>query len=497
VNRQISRLFVAFATGFALLVAFTSYWQLWAAPSLANRRDNLRQEVRQLSIKRGLILAGNGDVLARNRLAHTPDGRKVYLRVYPTGRLFAHAVGYSSPTANRTGLEQSQNDYLTGANTDLSGFLQNELSSVTGTTAAGNNVQASLEPAVQQAAMNGLRATHLRGAAVAIEPSTGRVLALASIPSFDPNHAVADDAAWRRILTSKDAPLLDRATAGLFEPGSTFKVVTLSAALETGAYTPTSTFDDKGFFTEYGQQIRNASGEVFGPVDLTKALTNSINSVFATIGYHLCGGRSRCPVLINQMLKYGFYSRPPIDLPTDEVLPSGLFNPRTGRLARPTDPIDPARTAIGQYTLRATPLQNAMVAAAIGNGGVIMQPTLVDAIRTPGGHTIATTRPDALGSAVSPQTAAEITQMMTHVVEEGTGRAAAIPGVTIAGKTGTAETGITTLNRAWFIAFAPAQNPRVAVSVVLENSPTFGGVVAAPIAKAMMQAALRLPKRGA
>jgi peptidoglycan glycosyltransferase len=179
------------------------------------------------------------------------------------------------------------------------------------------------------------------------------------------------------------------------------------------------------------------------------------------------------------------------------VLPSGLFNPRTGRLARPTDPIDPARTAIGQYTLRATPLQNAMVAAAIGNGGVIMQPTLVDAIRTPGGHTIATTRPHALGSAVSSQTAAEITQMMTHVVEEGTGRAAAIPGVTIAGKTGTAETGITTVNRAWFIAFAPAQNPRVAVSVVLENSPTFGGVVAAPIAKAMMQAALRLPKRGA
>jgi peptidoglycan glycosyltransferase len=284
--------------------------------------------------------------------------------------------------------------------------------------------------------------------------------------------------------------VFDRALQGRYPPGSTFKVVTAAAALESGRYTTSSTFVDKGSFSEYGVPIRNAPGEgARGRVDLTTALTHSINAVFAQIGWELCHGRSVCPALTDQMRRFGFYSVPPIDVPDGEKVGSGILTTK-GRLASPKTPIDPARTAIGQYRLGATPLQMAMVAQAIANGGVLLRPTLVDKVRAPSRSVVYQRQRKVLGQAVTPANAQAITQMMTHVVDEGTGRPAAVPGVQIAGKTGTAQTGQGNLNDAWFIAFAPANDPKIAVAVVVENTTAFGGAIAAPIAKHVMQVAL-------
>ena len=199
-NRQLVRLFGVTAAGFVLLLGFTTYWQLWASSSLAARQDNLHEVVQEQSIDRGRILAANGEVLAKSVARKTADGRRIYVRRYPHGPVFAHVTGYSSPSANRSGLEESQNDYLTGSNSDLSGVLAREFHSVTGGTVKGNDIVTSLEPAVQSAAYRGLKATGHPGAAVAYEPSTGRVVALASWPTYNPNAAVLDTPAWLRTL---------------------------------------------------------------------------------------------------------------------------------------------------------------------------------------------------------------------------------------------------------------------------------------------------------
>jgi penicillin-binding protein A len=489
VNRQIARLFTAFALGFALLIGFTGYWQLWADDSLKAHRDNLTEVVHQLSIKRGLILAHGGTILARNKIRTDRDGRKVYLRVYPTKGLFAHVVGYSSPSANRAGLELEYNDYLTGSSSDLTGTIENAFSSIGGGTAVGDDVITSLDPAIQRIAQHDLIRTGHRGAVVAIEVKTGRVLAVVSWPSFDPNLAVNSPGRWSRFLHRSSGTLFDRALQGRYPPGSTFKTVTAAAALESGRWTVNSTFVDRGFFTEYGVPIRNSSGEgARGRVDMTTALTHSINAVFAQLGWELCKGKPVCPALTDQMQRFGFYKVPPIDVPDGEKVGSGILT--DGRLSPPKTPIDPARTAIGQYRLGATPLQMAMVAQAIANGGMLLRPTLVDRVRAPSRSIVFRRKTEELGRAVTAANAAAITQMMTHVVEEGTGRPAAIPGVQIAGKTGTAQTGAGNLNDAWFMSFAPADDPKVAVAVVVEDTTAFGGAIAAPIAKHVMQVAL-------
>jgi peptidoglycan glycosyltransferase len=492
VNRQLVRLFAMIAAGFMLLLGFTTYWQLWASSSLAARRDNLHEVVRQQSIDRGRILAANGEVLATSVPRTTADGRRIYVRRYPRGPVFAQVTGYSSPASNQSGLEQSQNDYLTGSNSDLSGVLARELHSVTGGVVKGNDIVTSLAPAVQSAAYNGLKATGHPGAAVAFEPSTGRVIALASWPTFNPNAAVLGTAAWARALHAPDGPLLDRVTQGRYPPGSTFKVITAATALESGKYTPGSTFTDPGTFLEYGQAIHNDNGERFpGSFDLGFALTKSINTVFAQIGATLCP-RDRCPLLQQSMARFGFYRAPQIGLPQYQVVPSGLADPdHPGRLLPQNGRLDPARTAIGQYTLQVTPLQMAMVAGAIANGGVLMRPSLVDRVIGPGGRTITTTKPQSDGQAVSATVASEIATMMGNVVKDGTGTAAALAGVSVAGKTGTAQTSRPGRNDAWFIAFAPQQNPRIAVAVVVEDTPQYGGQVSAPIARSIIQAYLK------
>jgi peptidoglycan glycosyltransferase len=484
VNRAIGRVYAVLAGGLVLLLGFTAYWQLWAESSLSARRDNAHQIVQQLSIERGLILAADGTKLAVNRADTTADGRHVFERRYPTRKMFAHVVGYSSATDGRAGVERSANDYLVGAHTDLGGALENELHSLAGGEVIGDDVQLSLLPTAQRTAMSSLAATGKPGAVFAIEPRTGRVLVSASWPSFDPNRAVQGS------LPATGSALVNRATQGLYPPGSSIKPVIAALALESGRFAPDSRFNDPGYFEEYGRKIMNDSGERFGDVDLTFALTHSINSVFAGLGSTLCGARARCPRLTGALQRLGFYSIPPLDYPTDQLSASGTVRSGTSKLLSPSAPIDPARTAIGQANLVVTPMQMAMVAATFANGGVVMRPTIVDRVRSSGGELRYERHSVPLNRAFSERTAAAVTQMMKHVVDEGTGRAAQIPGVQIAGKTGTAQTGRPGQLDAWFIAFAPADSPQVAVAVVVERTREYGGQAAAPIARDVMQAVL-------
>jgi peptidoglycan glycosyltransferase len=475
VNRQITTLFRMAAIGIALLITMTAYWQIWAASSLASRRDNSRLIYRQLQIRRGLILASNGrTVLARNHPVRQ-DGLTLYIRRYPYGPLFAHAVGYNTVGDGRTGLELAENPYLTASNSDLATVISNLGSTLRGETVTGDNVVTSLSVPTQKAAQQGLGS--LTGAVVALEPSTGRVVAMYSSPSFNPNRVEQN---FPHLSTKTTAPLLNRATQGLYAPGSTFKIVTATAALQAGTNTA---IDAMGHcIIDQGQQLCNAGTESFGLIDLRTALTFSVNTYFAQLGQKV--GQTR---LESTMRRYGFFQLPPFTYPTDEMNASGLYS--HGRLLGANAPVDVGRVAIGQERLAVTPLQMAEVAATVGNGGVRMAPQLVDKVVTRSGHTVYTGKPQTIERVMSTANASELAADMQNVVDEGTGTAARLPsGLSIAGKTGTAETGTAGINTAWFIAFAPVVHPKIAVAVVVEHTPLFGGQVSAPIAAKVIEA---------
>jgi penicillin-binding protein A len=488
VNPQIRRLFLVFSFLFVALIATATYW-LWRAPDLEARQGN-PQIVRELEIKRGLILAANARTrLAANRKRTLEDGTVWWLRRYPHGDLTAHAVGYSTIGRSRTGLEESMNDYLTASNANLSTVFDTTLDKLRGIPRQGNDLVTTIDLDAQRAAVQGLAGKC--GAAVALEPSTGRVLALASAPTFDPNLVETDFEKIEAITAPCEpaAPLLDRATAGRFVPGSTFKVVTAAAAIDTGTFTPQSEFDDPGYCTLFGKRVFNFSDQGtpsgFGRVTLAQAVENSINSVFCNIGKEL-----GADVILDYAKRFGFYERPPIELPSEEVLISGLYS--DGRLYDPSDQseVDPGRLAFGQERLVVTPLQMALVAAGVANDGVVMEPKLVERIVAPDGDVIQGFKAEEWTKAVEPSTAADLTAMMVQAVESGTGVAAQIPGISVAGKTGTAETGTAGRNNTWFICFAPAERPEVAVAVALTDQSSTGGATAAPIAKAILEAAL-------
>jgi penicillin-binding protein A len=490
VNRQIAKLAVAALVLLAALVVATTYWQTWAAASLAEKQDNAIQRVAQLRVKRGLIRAADGTILATN-VRQKVGGQTLYFRRYPTGPLFAHLIGYSTQVRSRAGLEQSENAYLTSSNQNLGTVLNRTLDKLKGITITGNDLILSVRPGLQRLAMQQLAGKC--GAAVVMNPRTGKVYALASQPTYNPNLVEHHFNQIRATgaACQPAAPLLDRATDGLFTPGSTFKVVTASAALDSHRFTPDSPFDDPGYCTEYGQRVSNAAApdgpaEAFGRVTLAQGLEHSINSVFCNVGKSLGAG-----VILDQAKKFGFYQDPPLETPNDEKAPSGLYN--GSHLYFPSDPnkVDPGRLAFGQERLLVTPLQMAMVASAVANKGELMEPQVLNRVVDSGGHTVVKVHPTKLHRVMSSKTASEITDMMVGAVTGGTGTAAQIPGVQVAGKTGTAETGRQGVNTTWFIAFAPAYAPRVAVAVALENQHGFGGTTAAPIAKVLLQAVLQ------
>ena len=485
-NDQITRLAVAALVLIAALIVGTTYWQAWAAPGLAERQDNSIQRVAQFTIKRGRIYAADGRTTLARNVRRRVEGKTLYFRRYPAAGLMAHTVGYSTQVRSRAGLERTMNDFLTGANAHLNTVLDTTLDRLRGKTIKGNDLVLTLDAKAQRAALDAFAGRC--GAAVAIEPASGKVLVSVSSPTYDPNLIEGHFNRIERIRAacSPAAPLLNRATRGLYAPGSAFKVVTATAALNTGRYTPQSIFSDPGYCIEYGRRVNNYdTSSPFGTVNLVQALEHSVNSVFCNIGKDLGPG----PIL-GYAERFGFYSVPPLETPVNERAASGLYE--RGRLFRPEDPnqVDPGRLAFGQERLLVTPLQMAMVAAAVANRGLVMRPYVVGRIRSPGGGIVSRTKPEPLGRAMTPKTAAEVGSMMEAVVSAGTGTAAQLPGIAVAGKTGTAETGTVGRNTTWFISFAPTDRPRVAVAVVVENQSGTGGAVSAPIARTIMQALL-------
>jgi peptidoglycan glycosyltransferase len=487
-NRSISRLAVTGTALMVVLVVATTYWQAWAAGGLNDRQDNQVQRVAQFTIERGWIIGRNPRTpLARNA-PRKVGGRTLYFRRYPPGGLVAHVVGYSTQSRARAGLERSRNDYLTAANRNLSTVVGKTLDELRGATIEGNDLVLTLHLRAQQVAMRALGGRC--GSVVALEPGTGKVLVMASSPTFDQNVIERDFSAIDRIQAPcrPVAPLYNRATYGLYAPGSIFKVVTGAAAIDSGRYTADSRFNDPGYCEVYGRRVNNYdTTRPFGDVDLRQALQYSINSVFCNIGKEL-----GALTIIDYMKRFGFYSTPPLETPDNERAPSGLY--QRNRLFDPKveSDVDAGRFAFGQERLLVTPLQMAMVAGAIANQGVVMKPYVVDRVLSPSGGIIVRTKPDDLGRAVKPETAATVAGMMRLAVESGTGTAARIPGFVVAGKTGTAETGVAGTNNAWFISFAGrgGQRPKVAIAVVLEQQNGTGGELAAPIAREVLQALL-------
>lgn len=474
-NTQISRLFLISVALFALLVGFSSRWSVFDAEQLRDDPKNKRDLVRSITVPRGVVRDADGGLLARS----TREAGGQYVRTYPQGELFSHAVGYSYLSLGQAGLERSRDEDLSGRTVRLSGLL----SQLAGGQRRGDEVVTTLRPAVQRAAVQGLAGKS--GAVVALEPSTGKVLAMASSPSYDPNE-LSSSGVFRRLSRDDASPVLNRATQALLPPGSTMKVVTAAAALDSGRFDQNTTVDGSNGKQISGAPLNNFGGEDFGAVTLRQALTSSINTAYAQVAVSV--GKDR---MADYMERFGFGTDPPLDYPDGQMAPSGPY--RNGkRIGVRSRFVDVGRLGIGQDTLLATPTQMAMVASAVANGGRLMRPRLTDRIVDPDGRVVERIRPDLYRRVMKTSTASELTSMMTDVVKEGSGTAAALQGISVAGKTGTAELNLSGLNQPWFIGFAPAGSPKVAVAVTLDRvQGGIGGTVAAPVASRVMQAALR------
>ena len=480
-NRQIVQLFGLTLVLFGVLIAFTSRWTVFEAASLEDNQLNRRGLIEQQQVPRGLILARDGTELARSEPRGSGD-RRVYVRSYPQGETFGHPVGYSYITIGESGIERARNDALTG---DLNEFgtIFRELQSE---EREGDDVVTTLDPEAQSLATSLLSGN--AGSIVALEPATGRVRVMASTPGFDPN-TVDDPAVYERLATDDEGtPLFNRAVQTNYQPGSTFKVVTAAAALDTGKLTPDSIVDGSSPQTISGVPLANSGNVSYGPISFTTALTNSVNTVFASVGEQI-GSET----LVEYMERFGFYADPQLDYPESEMRASGVRN-SAGRLV--TDGFDVGRVAIGQGgeegQIQVTPLQMAQVAGAVANGGKLIRPRLTDRIVGQDGRVEERIDPAQQAQVMKPETAEQLTQMMADVVNEGTGTAAALSDVTVAGKTGTAEVRNETLNQVWFIGFAPVEAPRYAIAVTLENQPigTSGGANAAPLAAQVLETLL-------
>jgi penicillin-binding protein A len=477
VNRPIIRLYGLVVLLFGLLVAFTSRWTVFEAASLRENRLNARALLEQLRVDRGPILAADGSVLARS----VRGAEGTYERTYPTGEEFAHAIGYSYINHGSSGLERFRDAELngrTGTN------LQTILNQLQGKKPQGDRVLTTLDPAAQQVANSAL-GEH-RGAIVALDPRSGAVTVMASTPGFDPNVLRSQSSYLRLTRETETNPptksLVNRATQFGYAPGSTFKVVTATAAIDSGAFTPESTVSGRDNVLISGVPLQNDENANFGQITLTAALTKSVNTVWAQVAVRL--GKQ---TMARYMSRFGFGRKPQIDYPAEEMSSSGEY--RSQRLLSPTSElVDVGRMGIGQDKLQVIPLQMAEVAAAVANHGRLMAPHMTQRIVDGEGRTVLQVSPRVQSVVMKPSTAAAVTSMMEAVVNEGTGTQAQIPGVQVAGKTGTAETQIgTAINNAWFIAFAPANEPKVAIAVTLQGVPGFGGAFAAPVARQVIE----------
>lgn len=480
-NAPLRRLAVVTFLLFATLLAAMTWTQYADAGRLEADGRNTRTLLRELGRERGPVVVA-GEAVA----ASTPvEDVYRFQRGYPAPQLYAHTTGFYSVYFGASGIEEALGDVLAGTADQL--FYRRVADILTGRQPQGATVELTLDPAVQQAAWDALG--DQRGAVVALDPRTGEILAMVSKPSYDPNTLAVHDrtaatGAYQRLLTDPGRPLDNRAIASrLYPPGSVFKLVTAAAALESGRFTEASVLPGPAVLdlpqTTVGLPNSGGSPCGNGAVSLTDALRISCNTAFGFLGLELGADALR-----EQASAFGFGQELRIPLRvTPSSVPAELNAPQT------------AQSAVGQYDVRVSPLQVAMISAAIANGGVLVQPTLVHAVRAADLTLIEEATPVELGQAVSAQTAQALTAMMTTVVADGTGTAAQIDGVTVAGKTGTAQHAEGRPPHAWFTAFAPAQDPKVAVAVVVEEGGTAGdeasgGRTAAPIARSVLQAVL-------
>jgi penicillin-binding protein A len=475
VNRQIVKLFAFVVVLFGILIGFTSYWSVFDAEALKEKDANKRPLLEQQQIPRGRILTADGTLIAKS-VAKGKGSAKRYVRRYPEGALFGHPIGYSFVRYGDSEFEQFHNEELVGEGSEFSSIVDELL----GERQEGNDIVTSIDSEAQRVALADLESAGY-GAVVAIEPATGAIKVMASNAPFDPNRVPYDLGKWN--ADEIERPLVNRATQGLYPPGSTFKVVTAAAGLDSGVITPDTPIDAPGSLEVEGTPLENDFGEDFFGATLDTALTNSVNTWFGQLGQQLGND-----TLFEYMERFGFNATPAIDLPEDELEKSGVWDLENEEVLTAKDPVDLARLAIGQERLLATPLQMAQVAAAVANGGKLMKPQIWKRVIDPDGRTTDTMDPSVYSEAISSETAAELTTAMEGVVNEGTGTNAAISGVPVAGKTGTAETpgnlacgGGEDENQAWFIDFAPAYDSQIAIAASVECTEQFGNDVAAPI----------------
>lgn len=480
-NTPLRHLSTVVVVMFLCLMGGATWVQFVQAGDLNNDPRNVRTLYREYGNARGPIVVA-GEAVASS----TPvDDAFGYQRAYANGPLYAHVTGFYSVVYGRTGIERAMNTELNGSADSL--FYSRLQDLVTGEQPQGAVVELTIDPAVQQAAWDALG--DQRGAVVALDPTTGAILALVSKPSYDPNSlaghttSVVRDA-YTALEADEGEPLANRAIAGnTYPPGSVFKLVTAAAALEDGA-TPATELaaPDELPLPQSSRVLGNFGGSSCsstGTMTLADALRISCNTAFGQLGMDLGDDALRA-----QSEAFGFGA--PLEVPM--TVTESYF---------PEDP-DAAQTAlsaIGQYEVRVTPLQIAMISAAVANGGVQMEPYLVSTVRSQDLEVVTSTEPSELGRPISATSAQALRDMMVGVVADGTGKAAQISGVEVAGKTGTAQTSEEAAPHAWFTAFAPATDPQVAVAVIVENggsagNEATGGAVAAPIARAVIEAVL-------
>ena len=487
-NRPLRRVALGCLVLFGLLLLNVNYVQVVKAGDYRDNPSNSRVLLRTYERERGPIAVVAADGNGRDLLAESvrTDGPLTFLRTYPGGPAYAQVTGYYSLIYGRTGIERSRDRDLSGEGDRF--FVRRLSDYVTGREPSGGGVLLTLDPAAQQAAVAGLG--NNRGAVVALDPRTGAVLAMASSPSYDPARLSSFEPAdirayYQQLIDAPDDPLINRAISKTYPPGSTFKVITAAAALASGQVRPDTQLPSPPVLDlpQTSADLQNFGGGTCGgdTITLANALRISCNTAFAGLGLQL-GEQA----LREQAQAFGF-GEDDLAVPTSvatSVFPSDISPPSL------------AQSAIGQFEVRVTPLQMAMVAAGIANGGEVMKPYLVREVQAPDLSRLDVEKPELYKRAVDRDVAAELTRMMQLVVSDGSGTRAQIDGISVAGKTGTAQHAPGRPPHAWFIGFAPAEDPRVAVAVVIEDggnigSEATGGAVSAPIARDVLRAVLR------
>ncbi len=458
-KKELYRIMYLFAGIFLLMCGYLSYFLIFESRTVINNPYNLRQENLGKKIVRGPILSADGEVLAETLV--TEDGTES--RYYPYKELFAHVVGYSQN--GRTGIEAKYNFELLTSDIPIYEKIYREF---TDRKKPGNQVVTTLSLKLQQTAYEAMK--DRRGAVVVLEPSTGKLLAMVSKPGFNPNEIVEK---WEE-LTSGDSVLLNRASQGLYPPGSTFKIVTaLEFMRENPAAMEDFNYKCNGIFSYQNAEIRCYNGKSHGNLDFTGAFAKSCNGAFAQIGTMLSipNFSALCESLLFNA-----------DLPFPLAYQKSSF-----ALTKDAPNWEILQTAIGQGKTEISPLHNALIVASIANGGILMKPYVVSEIRTAYGNTIKQYLPSVYDRLMTVEEAAALTKYMTACVTDGTGYAVLSNQYTAAGKTGTAEWDEKKKSHAWFVGFAPAENPKLVVSIILEESGT-GSDNAAPIAKKLFDA---------